>query len=164
MYSTTSTPSHEQDPAATPCVASTVNLLDSLAMFYNQEKEWVSRVRDVLREECFQDHDIREENQRVRVGLSIHDLIEGEPKIKQEDEDSNCTPATSPLASPRSRSHRRPKAHKVPLEEDALHILEMFEAMVESRAQSCQRITRLVRSANKRELYAIVGGGRFVAR
>jgi len=52
--------------------------------------------------------------------------------------------------APHTRRHRRP--HRAPPSEPGARLLEMFSELVDARMESCQRVSRLVRDANRADL------------
>lgn len=136
---------------------STIHLLDSLVAFYQHERMWVYRTRAML-EEAFPDPSVMDPTiQPVPASSS--------PPA------SNEAPTNESLPSHQTRWTRRKKGFKlrlngirpkrvisaIPVDQvrqvEYLHpreqLLEMFEKMMESRMESCQRINKLVRDANR---------------
>ena len=130
---------------------STINLLDSLIAYYQHERMWVYRTRATL-EEAFPN-----------------------PSIMDPTTQSSPSPPTGndevPINEPhQTRWTRRKKEFKLRLDgirpkrmifavpadqvqqPEYLHpreqLLDLFEKMMESRMESCQRINKLVRDAN----------------
>ena len=137
---------------------STIHLLDSLVAFYQNERMWVYRTRAKL-EEAFPDPSVMDPTTQSVPGSS------SPPARKDE------TPINETLPSRQTRWTRRKKGFKlrlngirpkrvvsaIPVDQDRkpeyLHpreqLLEMFEKVMESRMESCQRINKLVRDANR---------------
>jgi hypothetical protein len=133
---------------------STIHLLDSLVAFYQHERMWVYRTRAML-EEAFP-------NPSVMDPTVTTQSIPASP--------SPPAPHNEPLPSHQTRWMRRKKDFKlrlngirfrpkraIPVDQirqpEYLHpreqLLETFEKMMESRMESCQRINKLVRDANR---------------
>lgn len=140
---------------------STIHLLDSLVTFYQHERMWVYRTRAML-EEAFPTPSVIDPTTQ-----SIDSIPESTSFPARNDE----APPNEPLPSHQTRWTRRKKGFKLRLngirpkrvisaipsdrvrQADYLHpreqLLEMFEKMMESRMESCQRINKLVRDANR---------------
>lgn len=139
---------------------STIHLLDSLVAFYQHERMWVYRTRAML-EEAFPNPSVMDPTtQSVPASPS--------PSARNDE-----VPPNEPLPSHQTRWMRRKKGFKlrldgikfrpkrvisaIPVDQirqpEYLHpreqLLEMFEKMMESRMESCQRINKLVRDANR---------------
>jgi hypothetical protein len=136
---------------------STIHLLDSLVAFYQHERMWVYRTRAML-EEAFPNPTV--------ITQSISNPASSSPPAKNDE-----APINEPLPSRQTRWTRRKKGFKlklngirpkrvvpaIPVDQvrqlEYLHpreqLLEMFEKMMESRMESCQRINKLVRDANR---------------
>ncbi|SJL01791.1 uncharacterized protein ARMOST_05114 [Armillaria ostoyae] len=121
-----------------PVLRSPLTNLDSLVSFYQQERMWIRRTRAEL-----QDSD---------------------------DDDEGPSPRPSPTPSPElpspksphsSRWIRRKKDLKLKLAAlprrptHSLRVLDMYESIMQSRMESCQRINRLIRNANRAHLSRI---------
>lgn len=146
-------------------LTSTINLLDSLVAFYQQERMWVYRTRAQLDGAL---HNNPQSSLPSPSSSSSHSPLPDSDPIKLER-------VTSPPVSPTQHSSRwvnRKKGFKLRL--DGLspkhrrtissaddtelcppkeHILDMFEKMMEARMESCQRVNRLVRNANRADLH-----------
>ena len=141
---------------------STIHLLDSLVAFYQHERMWVYRTRAML-EEAFPNPSVMEPTtQSIPASSSL--------PVRNDDAPIN-EPQNEPLPSRQTRWTRRKKVFKlklngirpkrvvsaIPVDQvrkpEYLHpqeqVLEMFEKMLESRMESCQRINKLVRDANR---------------
>lgn len=129
---------------------SAINVLDSLIAFYQHERMWVYRTRAIL-QEAFPNTDSTTQSPSL-------------PPIE--------APINEPLTSNQTRWMRRKKGFKLRLDgirprrvisvdqsrqPGYLHrreqLLEIFEKMMESRVESCQRISKLIRDANRADLY-----------
>jgi len=141
---------------------STINLLDSLVAFYQHERMWVYRTRAML-QEAFPNPSVMDPSTQSLSASSS-------PPMGDDEFFTN-----EPLASHQTRWMRRKKGFKlrldgirpkrvisvIPVDQvrqaEYLHpreqLLEMFEKMMESRMESCQRITKLVRDANRANLH-----------
>jgi hypothetical protein len=178
------TPPHMDSP-----LKSTINLLDSLVAFYQQERMWVYRTRASL-EEAFQDPPSSTGSTSGQPGDTAFTLpspsslappVEVESALAKTEPPSG-SPHTSPTQPP-TRWLRRKKGFKLKLDgigprnkrtlssqpgnqtdqyhspdapnsQSGVRILEMFENMMEARMESCQRVNRLVRKANRADLHA----------
>lgn len=148
---------------------STINLLDSLVAFYQQERMWVYRTRASL-ELAFHDAPASTNepaDTSPPTPASVPPAEEGESAVKAE-------PGTPPPMSPAQQTQqnrwlRRKRGFKLKLDgipsrnrqgrpkselpQSGVQILEMFEDMMESRMESCQRVNKLVRNANRADLH-----------
>ncbi|KAF8165221.1 hypothetical protein B0H34DRAFT_229081 [Crassisporium funariophilum] len=153
------------DENADDPLKSTINLLDSLVAFYQHERMWVYRTRAML-EEAFP-------NPPIMTSPNQSSSSQSTPSLA----DSRYNDPNEPSPSHQStRWMRRKKGFKLrldgirakrvisaqPMSEGLQHeqlqpreqILEMFEKMMESRMESCQRVTKLVRDANRAHLHS----------
>ncbi|KAF8974441.1 hypothetical protein BDZ97DRAFT_1911623 [Flammula alnicola] len=145
---------------------STINLLDSLVAFYQHERMWVYRTHAVLEDAftppmmdtagiTYSDPRISPSNTIVDPQYDGYNEAMGNPQNRQ----------------PASRWMRRKKGFKLRIDgirakrvintqpvgqtqqsddrPPREHILEMFEKMMEARMESCQRVNKLVREANR---------------
>ena len=139
---------------------STIHLLDSLVAFYQHERMWVYRTRAML-EEAFPTPSVMDPTTQSIPASSS-------PPARNDE-----APPNEPLPSHQTRWTRRKKGFKLRLngirlkpkrvisaipadrvrQAKYLHpreqLLEMFEKMMESRMESCQRINKLVMDANR---------------
>lgn len=145
---------------------STINLLDSLVAFYQHERMWVYRTRAVL-EDAFPTPPIID-------GTSTYSDPEiAAAMVEQEYDDYN--PSGPSQGREQTRWSRRKKGFKLRIDgirnrrviatqpggqpqqparpSSREQILEMFEKMMEARMESCQRVNRLVREANRATLH-----------
>ncbi|KAF9464421.1 hypothetical protein BDZ94DRAFT_1256399 [Collybia nuda] len=153
---------------------STINLLDALVSFYQYERVWVCRTRAAL-DNALQDSPMADVETTLPSPTSETDTPL-EDETENETESSHGTPSFS-STKPSSRWLRRKRGFKLNLESVGRHrrvstlkslnsnppyrdnilqreqILEMFEKMMEDRLESCQRIHRLVRNANRVDLH-----------
>lgn len=151
---------------------STINLLDALVNFYQHERMWVYRTRATL-ENAFQDSPMSDAQDTLPSPTSDSESL---PEGESENEPSDDLPSSSPT-KPNMRWLHRKRGFKLKLEGvgrrrrastlkslnmDAPHqknipqreqILEMFEKIMEARMESCQRVNRLVRNANRADLH-----------
>lgn len=151
-----------------PEFRSTINLLDSLVAFYQQEAVWVTRKRASLAvDEAIQvDEDLSPSPSPSSPSPSAI-------KIKQEPQD---VPVVSKVhSSPRWLKRKKGMklkdavADRFPVrnvgtlhldssddEDPGVRILEMYDSMVQMRMASCHRINRLIRRANRGDIAGIV--------
>ena len=156
---------------------STINLLDSLVAFYQQERMWVYRTRATL-EEAFENPPILSSNS----SSSYQGSNNGKSSNLRSFNDFNESGTSSAGHGLGHEDHQQPtrwmrrkKGFKLRLDgirarrvistqqdgqstpTDQLQpreqILEMFEKMMETRMESCQRVNKLVRDANRAALH-----------
>lgn len=148
---------HDQDHNDNP-LKSTIDLLDSLVGFYHHERMWVYRTRAALHEAS---------------NRGDSDTTDTDSLPSPESDDCDKSPSALPTqsSSPWLRRKRGFKLRLDRLPQSALtstgasstsqgeglprreRILEMFEKMMEARMESCQRVNRLVRSANRADIH-----------
>jgi hypothetical protein len=138
---------------------STIHLLDSLVAFYQHERMWVYRTRAMLEEAFPNPSSVMDPTTQSIPASSL-------PPARNDE-----APTNEPFPSHQTRWTRRKKDFKLRLngirpkrvisaipvnqvrQPEYLHpreqLLEMFEKMMESRMESCQRINKLVRDANR---------------
>ncbi|KAH9482377.1 hypothetical protein JR316_0004477 [Psilocybe cubensis] len=150
---------------------STINLLDSLVAFYQHERMWVYRTRATL-EDAFQSPppptDDRAQDNLDDISASTND----EEAARYTDAQ---LPSTSRAQSQQStRWNRRKRGFKLRIDgirhkrvistqpvgdqhsgqlPPREHILQMFEKMMESRMESCQRVNKMIQDANRANLH-----------
>ncbi|KAL0949408.1 hypothetical protein HGRIS_009470 [Hohenbuehelia grisea] len=164
-----------------PSLKSTANMLDSLVSFYQQERMWVYRTRAQLEEE--EDSDPSDCSNVGQSESSRHALTLPPLSTTSRSDTIDTTlrgpgrPSTPTQSA--SRWSRRKKAFKLRLDnlkpqhnrralleqsvamhkaqtdesQSSVRILEMYDTMLESRMESCQRINRLIRNANRAYLH-----------
>ncbi|KAJ3517986.1 hypothetical protein NLJ89_g151 [Agrocybe chaxingu] len=149
---------------------STINLLDSLVAFYQHERMWVYRTRAML-EEAFQmpplpgtahqqyltdQHgmpmDIRMEDMNDPGAAQSHQSTRWMRrkrgfKLRLDGIRNRRVISTQPVGQGQGQEQGYEELQ--PRE----RILEMFDKMMESRMESCQRVTKLVRDANRANLH-----------
>ncbi|TFK43411.1 hypothetical protein BDQ12DRAFT_674932 [Crucibulum laeve] len=175
-------PQHPQGPSEQieDPLKSTISLLDSLVAFYQHERMWVYRTRATL-ENAFADPPLQQNithNQPHAYPLSsptASSLPSSASDFSgfERDEGSSATPEQQPTPwmrrkkgfklrldglAPRNRRviSTHPVDQHQPVQENSQpreHILELFEKMMESRMESCQRVNKLVRNANRANLH-----------
>lgn len=154
---------------------STINLLDSLVAFYQQERMWVYRTQAVL-DDAFSTPSTMESPNTINIMYSDHHLSSLSSKAKMGlSYERNNDPRGNPQDPQASRWARRKKGFKLriddirakrivntqPVGETQHHdklrprkqILEMFDKMMETRLESCQRVNKLIREANRATLH-----------
>jgi len=144
---------------------STINLLDALVGFYQNERMWVYRTRATL-EDAFASSPIGDDNSCPEASTS---------NVDQDAEESNNSihSEASKGQQQTTRWHRRKKGFKLRIDgirakrvistqpqtqkSEQLppreQILDMYEKMMEARMESCQRLNKLVRDANRANLH-----------
>ncbi|KAF5387979.1 hypothetical protein D9615_000526 [Tricholomella constricta] len=154
-------------PATDGSLQSTLTLLDSLVYFYEQERAWIHRTRTAL-DDAYK--------------LSQLEPTQSLPSPPPTDSDSsnnsdvsdNNDPSPASAAQAASQSSKRKKGFKLrlnscdnriaspkPIRRIASHsdftqrkqILDMLDRAMEARMESCQRVNRLVRDANRADLH-----------
>ena len=156
----------EQPESQNEPLKETVNLLDNLITYYQQETMWVYRTRATL-ENAFDDGPLSDSS--TSGSESPEEEDDGEPSLDQSD--GRPSPTGSRWIrrkrgfkmrldfSPKARSTPRssyPLPSVQPLREQPPpreHLLMMFEKMMETRMESCVRVNKLVRNANRAHLY-----------
>lgn len=141
-----------------PALRTSANNLESLVSFYQQERMWVYKTKAE-----FQDLD-EEEDEDSPPRSSPSPSHESESSIRP----------SRRSTSPSSRWIRRKKGLKLNLasapasrktlqtsvdaaHNPALRVLDMYESIMQSRMESCQRINRLIRNANKAHPSRVTG-------
>ncbi|PPQ83276.1 hypothetical protein CVT25_004017 [Psilocybe cyanescens] len=149
---------------------STINLLDSLVAFYQHERMWVYRTRATL-EDAFQSPPIMEDRPQLNSddnSVSTNDE-EADGYINSQSPSSSRAENQQPTRWNRRKRgfklridgirHKRvistqpvgePQSEQLPPRE---HILQMFEKMMESRMESCQRVNKMIQDANRANLH-----------
>ncbi|KAF8663402.1 hypothetical protein AX16_000974 [Volvariella volvacea WC 439] len=169
---------HTQDQPDSS-LQSTLNLLDNLVSFYQQERLWVHQTRaslvDVYQQQQSPAHcgaDDFDQSQFMPSPPPSTAPAEPDGIIIKTESVPDMPISTSIVPSSRwtrrkrgfkmhldgisstnrrtSPHHHPSHAHPYPRE----RILEMFEKMMEARMESCERVNRLVRDANRVELYS----------
>ncbi|KDR83611.1 hypothetical protein GALMADRAFT_235891, partial [Galerina marginata CBS 339.88] len=143
---------------------STVNLLDSLVAFYQHERMWVYRTRAML-EDAFTTPPIMDGNNESHSdpdNLTVMDEGHNNPSSSSHKQSTSWTRRKKgfKLRIDGIRSRRVISTQPVgPSQQPAdlpprEQILEMFEKMMEARMESCQRVNKLVREANRANLHS----------
>ncbi|KAF9057688.1 hypothetical protein BJ165DRAFT_1422475 [Panaeolus papilionaceus] len=161
---------HTENP-----LKSTINLLDSLVAFYQHERMWVYRTRAML-EEAFPSPEFMQPTKPSGQEQSIMGHHNGDQHLHVQEMlleassmNNSQPPATRWMRRKKGfklrldglRTGRRVITTQSPEEQEQQHdqiqsreqILEMFEKMMESRMESCQRVNKLVREANRATLH-----------
>lgn len=151
----------------------TTNLLDSLVAFYQQEKLWVYRTRAALELASYQSPLANCDSSKNKEPLTPPPTATpGSPAGGKGNGAVESSHAKSEPASPESPSTRwgsRKKTFKLKLEgistttrrpaqkqrEIPHRILTLFENIMEARMESCQRVNKLIKSANRADLRGI---------
>lgn len=162
---------------------STLELLDSLVSFYHQERIWVCKARASLEEATKTSDSAADQSYEAASPASTTTTSSSSDvdfTIKSE-ADSNSLPGSPLLPSRASLWSRRKRGFNMRLDrlstpppnrrstppywnpnhssslgssQTRERILEMFEKMMEARMESCERVNRLVRNANRVDLYS----------
>jgi hypothetical protein len=142
---------------------STIELLDSLVTFYQRERMWVCRTRAVM-EEAFDGPQPLEsctpqesalpspspstpESDTQDIKPPLVSLRPKQPPSRWVCRKQGFNLMLEGISKPR-RLHRTQRQLQSPDLLAKEHILHLFEKMMEDRMESCQRVNRLVRSAN----------------
>ncbi len=175
-------PTPPQSPTSQDIAHSAVTLLDSLETFYQQERYWVHHTRAALELALTKGIDapaaVDAPSPSSSQGalspasstLSDTTLVDA-PIVKKEPETAPSPPLSLSLSRPPStrwmrrknnmrlkldslslQSRKRRPMHASPTEPGA-RLLEMFSELMDARMESCQRVQRMVRSANRADLY-----------
>ncbi|KAH9943392.1 uncharacterized protein BXZ73DRAFT_40121 [Epithele typhae] len=171
-------PTPPQSPTA-DVSHSAITLLDSLQGFYQQERYWVHHTRAALELAITKGIDAPPHSP-VAAPTTTASSLEGAlspasstasdatavdvPMVKLESES-----AAAPLSphSPWLRRknimrlkidgisihQRKRRPHRAPPTEPSTRILEMFSELMDARMESCRRVQRLVRNANRADLF-----------
>src|ERR1700722_19775570 len=128
--------------------SSTTDLLESLVAFYQQEMVWVYRIRATL---AMSDS-----------STSVTPLTSASSHTPVTEEEL----ANTPLETSTTRWSQRKPSLRLNLDgsvvstiggdqftESGEHVLVLFERMMEARMESCLRMNRLVRKANRADLH-----------
>ena len=144
---------------------STTHLLDSLVSFYRQEMMWVYRTRASLEL-------VELAGPSTGSKADSPSTTEPSPAIAT---DVDATPVKlEPFTMPPTPSTRwvrrkqnfklrldtlpqlersRPPSQEDRVSTSGVRVLELFESMIAARMESCERVNRLVRKANRANLY-----------
>lgn len=115
----TSPPLADEDTDRSSPLHSTINLLETLVDFYEEEQLWVNRIRAGLMKSTV-------DNQNVDVSeQSSRESSHHQPR-------SRWVHRFSPSSKPDTRKE---------------HILEQFGLLIEARLESCQRVNELLQQA-----------------
>lgn len=166
----TSLPTPPRSPGALEASKATVNLLDSLTAFYQQERYWIHHTRASLELALAKGVDAPSTqslsttpSSSVASSPDSDAVSSGVPAVKLEP-----PPPASLSDSPTQRKalwmrrkagmklklenlapqHRRRRPHRAPPSEPGARLLELFSELVDARMESCQRISRLVRDSS----------------
>jgi len=148
---------------------STLQLVDSLVSFYRQEMMWVYRMRASL--ELVDPPPVGTSDENLAVPSETNPSPSTFMTVKEEDELVVIKTETPMVPTmPQSRWQRRKHKFKLKLDglppaalqrrasaygvsDSGMRVLELFEGMMEARMESCQRVNRMVRMANRANLY-----------
>lgn len=160
-----------------PSLKSTINLLDSLLDFYQQECIWVYKTRASLSEISYSPSSQSDSSSNESQSSASPsppssvdtDIVKSEPMPSPPIPPSRSSSSSrwshrkrgfklrlDGIASARRRAsplHRSQSASARRGPNPREHILELFEKMMESRMESCERVNRLVKNANRADLY-----------
>ncbi|RPD67108.1 hypothetical protein L226DRAFT_529499 [Lentinus tigrinus ALCF2SS1-7] len=171
------TPPHS--PASRDVAHSAITLLESLESFYQQERFWVHHTRASLELALTKGIDASPsasassstspQPSDYPVVLSPASSTSSDatavdaPIIKMEpDAHPPSLSRSSSLWTRRKNimrlkldgiSQRKRRPSRAPPTEPGAQLLEMFSELMDSRMESCQRVQRMVRSANRADLY-----------
>ncbi|KAI0322519.1 hypothetical protein OF83DRAFT_1161202 [Amylostereum chailletii] len=141
-----------------------VVLLNSLVSFYQQESLWVHRTRAAL------ELALTSQGRDSITAAAEAKAIAGSP-VKHEPPSSpsplnkrntrwmqrkksfNMNLKLDPIA-PSVLARRRRRRGAAPAPEAGTRLLELFGQLMESRMESCNRVSRLVQEANRADLYS----------
>lgn len=139
---------------------STITLLDSLVEFYQHERVWIDRTRAVL-EDAFQASASTRFDAETTLPSPPPDIVgivskcgpTGEIPCKQPSQllRRQGFKSDRPLVAVESKSVRPIKSRKDFSQRK--EILDALDRMMEARIDSCRRVNRIVRDANRADLY-----------
>ncbi|KAI0722921.1 hypothetical protein C8Q76DRAFT_691532 [Earliella scabrosa] len=170
-------PTPPQSPTSREVAHSAISLLESLEAFYQQERYWVHHTRAALELAITKGIDAPPSSHGPTPSSSQGMLSPASstmsdtpsldmPVVKME-------PDTTPPSLSRSQStrwtrrknmmrlkidgisvqQRKRRPTRAPPTEPGARLLEMFSELMDSRMESCQRVQRMVRNANRADLY-----------
>lgn len=170
-------PTPPQSPTSQEVAHSAINLLDSLQAFYQQERYWVHHTRAALElaitkgidapalstspPPSSSQRDVSPTSSTTSETLSVDTpIIKMEPELAP----PSMTRAQATRWMRRknmmrlkldglSVSQRKRRPMRAPPTEPGARLLEMFSELMDSRMESCQRVQRMVRNANRADLY-----------
>ncbi|KAI0677495.1 hypothetical protein C8Q78DRAFT_1002946 [Trametes maxima] len=173
-------PTPPQSPTVDQVADSTAILLDSLEQFYQQERYWAHHTRAALELSLTKGidapavADAPSPSSSTQSALSpspsaMSDITAVDSPVVKMETDAALPPppsrsARGPLWARRknmmrlkldgiSLHQRKRRPLRAPPTEPATRLLEMFSELMDARMESCQRVQRLVRSANRDDLY-----------
>ncbi|KAH9899818.1 hypothetical protein C8Q73DRAFT_743667 [Cubamyces lactineus] len=174
-------PTPPQSPTSNEIVHSTAMLLDSLEQFYQQERYWVHHTRAALELALSKGIDGPAVADAPSPSSSTQSALSPTPSMGSDttavdapivkmETDATMPPPSSSRSAQATRwmrrknmmrlkidgialHHRKRRPSRAPPTEPAARILEMFSELVDARMESCQRVQRLVRDANRADLY-----------
>ena len=175
-------PTPPQSPTTREVARSAVNLLDSLESFYQQERYWVHHTRAALELTITKGIDAPSRPGLPSPASSSSSSLEGAlspassttsdatavdvPIIKMEPEPSPPSLLLPPSTRWMRRKNmmrlkidgisvdrRKRRPSRAPQTEPSARLLEMFSELMDARMESCQRVQRMVRNANRADLY-----------
>jgi hypothetical protein len=148
-------------------MTSSLQLLDSLTVFYQQERYWTHHTRAAL--ETVLSDSFRGNVEAFMGAAKSETPDDGESSVNTNPIEVRVEPSSSMAQSEnvqrrRSRWNRRKNTLKLrlggietPIRMQTMrpsqHILDMFAALVESRMESCERVTKLVKLANRADYH-----------
>ncbi|KAI0650688.1 hypothetical protein C8Q79DRAFT_902520 [Trametes meyenii] len=172
-------PTPPQSPSADQVADSTAILLDSLEHFYQQERYWAHHTRAALELSLTKGIDAPAVADAPSPSSSTQSALSPSPSamsdmtavdapvVKIETDAALPPPSRSPRSPLWARRknmmrlkldgisihQRKRRPSRAPPTEPATRLLEMFSELMDARMESCQRVQRLVRSANRDDLY-----------
>ncbi|KAI9000960.1 hypothetical protein BD414DRAFT_473169 [Trametes punicea] len=172
-------PTPPQSPTSNELVNSTAMLLDSLEQFYQQERYWVHHTRAALELALTKGIDAPPLPDAPSPSSSTQSALSPAPSTASDTtavEPPAVKVETDAIPPPPSRSaqasrwmrrknmmrlkidgislhQRKRRPLRAPPSEPAARLLEMFSELMDARMESCQRVQRLVRDANRADLY-----------
>ncbi|KAI0776068.1 hypothetical protein BD413DRAFT_469598 [Trametes elegans] len=172
-------PTPPQSPTSREVAHSAAILLDSLEQFYHQERYWAHHTRAALELALTKGIDGPTAVDAPSPSSSVDSALSPASSTSSDATAVECPVVkmeTEPTIPPPPRStqntrwmrrknmmrlkldgisvhQRKRRPSRAPPTEPATRILEMFSELMDSRMESCQRVQRLVRSANRDDLY-----------
>lgn len=170
-------PTPPQSPTSRELAHSAVSLLESLEAFYQQERYWVHHTRAALELALTKGIDAPPAANAPSPSTSQGTLSPASSTMSDATAVDVPIVKMEPDAAPPSlsRSHpsrwgrrknmmrlkldglspqqRKRRPLRAPPTEPGARILEMFSELMDARMESCQRVQRMVRNANRADLY-----------
>ena len=175
-------PTPPQSPTSHEIAHPAISLLESLEAFYQQERYWVHHTRAALELAITKGIDapprVSAPSPSASSSSSLHGALSPAsstssdatavdlPIVKMEPGPSPnalvCPPSSRWMRRKNimrlkidgiSVERRKRRPHRAAQTEPGARLLEMFSELMDARMESCQRVQRMVRNANRADLY-----------